>query len=175
MLKNKIETRGVRNWNYERFNFQSTILNQEVQCGLLRPDSKAEIQRTFYILHGGDGDDTQAVQAGLLPVLDDILTQGSHKHVQIVFPYIGSSFLHNPPSLTSKSFSSYFLNEILPACEAGTTTQDRSRYLCGWSMGGQAALSMFIRAMDLFGGVGVHFPTLINSNYNDKGQQAAYA
>lgn len=42
-------------------------------------------------------------------------------------------------------------------------------------MGGQAALNIFMRFPERFSGVGVHFPTLIDFDYQDPIQQQAYA
>lgn len=175
MFKNCSEKIQVKDWRYERFPFHSTLLNQEFYCGFFRPETKTPLTKTLYFLHGGDGDDRELAQAGLLPLLADYLNQKGQKNLQIVFPYIGTSFLHAHPTIKSKSYSNYFLDELLPACEANTRTEPESRFLCGCSMGGQSALNMFIRAMPLFGGVGAHFPTLINFDYNDPQQQAAYA
>jgi S-formylglutathione hydrolase FrmB len=122
------------------------------------------------MLHGGNADDTQAAQAGLLPLLSETLAERS---VQIVFPNIGTSFLHDHPTDKKKSFSEYFLNEIVPAAEHGTATQER--FICGWSMGGQAALNMFARHPERFIGVGAHFPTLVQFDYLNPAEGAAYA
>lgn len=166
MLKNKVEESQVNNWHYERFAFQSDILAKDLHCGFLRRRPAAQITKTLYLLHGGGADDTQAVQAGLLPVLGTLLEH--HHDIQVVMPYIGSSFLHDHPNQKEKSFSKYFQEEILPTCEASTQTRADSRFLCGWSMGGQAALNMFLREAGKFAGVGVHFPTLVDFDYTDK-------
>jgi len=173
MLKTKVENSAVKNWIYERYSFQSKILNQEFHCGLFRPNSTGPIERTIYMLHGGDADDSQVVQAGLLPVLAEILNAKSSTSTQLVFPFVGTSFLHEHPTMKTKSFSEYFMKELIPACE--NQTRAEHRFLCGWSMGGQAALNMFMRAPGCFAGVGVHFPTLIGFDYSDKKQQEAYA
>ncbi len=175
MLIAKVENYEVKNWGYERWRFHSTILNLEFHIGFFCSNSKAKISRTVYLLHGGNADDTQVVQAGLLPVIVDILSQGSQENIQFVFPYVGTSFLHDHPVLSSKSFSRYFINELIPACEVGTQMQSENRFICGWSMGGHAALNMFMREPDRFGGVGAHFPTLVTFDYTDKKQLAAYA
>jgi S-formylglutathione hydrolase FrmB len=170
MLKHKVEELPVNTWKYERYHFKSAVLGQDLHCGFLRPPESIAITKTLYMFHGGSADDTQAVQAGLLPHFVSLL---KNQPVQIAFPNIGTSFLHDHPTEPQKSFSNYFLKEIIPNAEHGTATQER--YLCGWSMGGQAALNMFARHPDRFGGVGVHFPTLIPFNYLDNAEAAAYA
>lgn len=174
-LKDKVETLSIKNWNYERFVFQSRLLKQDFHCGLLRSNTMTPITKSLYVLHGGGADDSQAAQAGLLPVLADILSQHVQENIQVVFPFIGGSFLHDHPSIPEKSFSNYFLQELLPACEEGTTTSSDRRFICGWSMGGQAALNIFLRFPENFGGVGAHFPTLVNFDYTDQEQQNAYS
>lgn len=173
MIKRQIEKNQVQKFNYERYEFHSTVLNQDFHCGFLRQTQAAQIHKTIYLFHGGGADDTQAVQAGLLPVLAELL--GAHPEVQVVMPYIGSSFLHDHPTQNEKSFSKYFMQDIMPSCENGTQTTPAQRYLSGWSMGGQAALNMFLRMPAQFAGVGVHFPTLVEFDYNDSKQAAAYA
>jgi len=175
MLKNQIETVEVKNWIYERFIFQSSLLDKDVHCGFLRPKAGQTITKTVYMFHGGDADDSQVAKAGLLPHLSEILDQHSPENTLIVFPYIGKSFLHDHPTSKKKSFSDYFLKELMPVCEKGHQIQPENRLLCGWSMGGQAALNMFLRYPEKFSGIGVHFPTLIGFNYNDKMQKEAYA
>lgn len=171
MLKSKTTEQVVNAWKYERFGFKSDILGQDLHCGFLRrEDSSSPITKTIYMLHGGNADDTQAAQAGLLPLLTETLAQRS---VQIVFPNIGTSFLHHHPTNKKKSFSEYFLNELVPAAEKGTSTNER--LICGWSMGGQAALNMFARHSEHFAGVGAHFPTLIQFDYLNPTDGAAYA
>lgn len=171
MLKSKVTEQLVNAWKYERFGFKSAILGQDLHCGFLRPEDKSSpITKTIYMLHGGNADDTQAAQAGLLPHLAETLAQRS---VQIVFPNIGTSFLHHHPTDKKKSFSEYFLNEVVPAAEQGTSTKER--YISGWSMGGHAALNMFARHPEHFNGVGTHFPTLIQFDYLNPDEGAAYA
>lgn len=175
MLKSRVENLEIKNWNYERYAFQSGVLNQEFHCGFFRPNSKTKIDKTFYILHGGGADDSQPIQVGLLPVFAEMLNLRSHDNIQFVFPYVGNSFLHDHPTLKSKSFSHYFLKELVPVCEVQGLIRAENRFICGWSMGGQAALNMFMRSPEHFGGVGVHFPTLVGFDYNDKNQCEAYA
>ncbi|WP_413287996.1 alpha/beta hydrolase-fold protein [Bdellovibrio sp. HCB337] len=175
MLKNRIEIKDVNQWTYERFGLHSSLLNQDLHCGFFRSKSGKAVTKTLYMFHGGNADDSQAAQAGLLPLVADILSQGSHENIQIVFPYIGTSFLHDHPTAQSKSFSNYFLKEVISVAEKELKIQPENRLLSGWSMGGQAALNMFLRFPDQFGGVGVHFPTLVGFNYNDKREQEAYA
>lgn len=173
MIKNQVEKNKVGSHTYERYEVHSNVLNQDLHCGFLRQSPPAQITKTIYLFHGGGADDTQAAQAGLLPVLADLFS--AHPEVQVVLPNIGSHFLHDHPTHTEKSYSKYFLEEILPACENGTQTKAGSRYLSGWSMGGQAALNMFLRQPAQFAGVGVHFPTLVEFDYNDAQQAAGYA
>lgn len=175
MFKSRTENKDVSNWVYERYGFRSSLLNQDFHCGLMRPKTGKSMTKTLYILHGGNADDSQAAQAGLLPLIADILTKSAAENVQIVFPYIGTSFLHSHPTIKTKSFSDYFMKELIPACEKDLRVQPEHRLLYGWSMGGQAALNMFMRNSEHFGGVGVHFPTLIGFNYNDKKEQESYA
>lgn len=174
MLKNKVEDFKVKNWNYQRFGFHSQILNQFFHCGFFRPCSKNKIDHTFYLFHGGDGDDYQPVQVGLLPLLADLLDQNPQNNIQFVFPYIGKSFLRDHPLDPTRAFTSYFWKELLPFCEASTNTEAKTRYLGGWSMGGRAALSLFMRFSHQFNGVGVHFPTLVKFNYQDPQECRAY-
>lgn len=174
MFKQPIEFSQYGQWRYDRYAMHSSVLGENFHCGFLRHSSGAPIQRTIYMLHGGSGaDDTQAAQAMLLPVLAGLLN--GHPDTQIVFPYIGSSFLHDHPTQKNKSFSEYFLKEILQACEEGTRTSDSTRFITGWSMGGQAALNMFMRVPTKFGGVGAHFPTLIAFDYSNTQAAEAYA
>lgn len=173
MLKNQIEKSQIGLWSYERYSFHSEVLGQDFHCGIFRQGPAGQITRTFYLLHGGSADDTQAVQAGLLPVLADLLKD--QPGTQIVLPYVGNSFLHDHPTTKNKSFSHYFLQELVPACERGTQTRSESRFIGGWSMGGHAALNMFMRHAAEFKGVGTHFPTLVDFNYNDPQQAEAYA
>lgn len=173
MKKKQIESVHIQNWHYERFQTTSKILGQEFHYGTFRQSPAEKIDTTLYLLHGGGADDTQAAQAGLLPVLADLLK--SHTTTQVILPFIGNSFLHDHPTEKEKSYSQYFLQEIRPDCEQGTKTTNQSRYLSGWSMGGQAALNMFLRHTPLFAGVGVHFPTLITFDYNDTAQAQKYA
>lgn len=174
MIKIKEEGIELKDWKYERFKFESNILKQSMNCGFLRHNSNTEITTTIYLFHGGGADDAQAVQAGVLPLLVDTLNLHSGKNIQIVFPYIGNSFL-NKNIKSEESFSCYFLNEIIPACEERTQTSAATRFVCGWSMGGQAALNMFLRNITLFGGVGAHFPTLINFDFTKSDQKSEYA
>jgi esterase/lipase superfamily enzyme len=173
MLKNRIEILKLKNWVYERHAFRSEILGQEFHCGLFRRESKTKISKTFYLIHGGGADDAQPVQAGLLPVLADFLQGKAREDVQFIFPFVGNSFLHDHPTNKAKSFSDYFLKELVPSCSEPTSPE--SRFLCGWSLGGQAALNMFLRSPSFFGGVGVHFPTLVKFDCNDLKQTADYA
>lgn len=175
MLKKRTETKEFNNWSYERFEFSSPLLQQDFQCGLLRQKNKGPVHKVVYVLHGGNADDTQAVQAGLLPILAEVADHHPQENIQFIFPFIGSSFLHEHPTLPEKSFSNYFLQELIPACEGGLKIIPQNRSLLGWSMGGQAALSIFTRFPERFGGVGAHFPTLINFDYQDPQQQQAYA
>lgn len=173
MIKKQIEKNQVQNHSYERYVLHSAILNQDVHCGILKQVPAEQIQKTIYLFHGGGADDTQTVQAGLLPVLAGLLS--THPETQIIMPFIGNSFLHDHPTQKSKSYSQYFLKDVIAACESGTQTKACHRYLAGWSMGGQAALNMFFRELSQFAGVGVHFATLVDFNYYDNQQAETYA
>lgn len=173
MRKTPIESAKIQSWNYERFQFQSKVLAQDFRFGVFHQAPLEQVDTTLYLLHGGGADDTQAVQAGLLTILVDLLTP--HPYTQVVLPFVGNSFLHDHPTEDRKSFSKYFLNELLPLCEQGTKTESKSRYLSGWSMGGHAALNMFMRYPHQFAGAGAHFPTLIAFDYNHPKQAAEYA
>jgi S-formylglutathione hydrolase FrmB len=170
MLKSKVTEQLVNAWKYERFDFKSALLGLDLHCGFFRRADSAPITKTIYMLHGGNADDTQVAQAGLLPHLAETLGQ---RNVQIVFPNIGTSFLHDHPTDKKKSFSQYFLNEVIPAAEHGIATKER--LICGWSMGGQAAMNMFARHPEHFAGVGAHFPTLVPFDYLNPAEGASYA
>lgn len=173
MLQARVDTIESGNWQYNRHVFHSKELGQEFHCGIFRSLKSTVIDTTLYLLHGGDGDDLQAVQAGLLTLLSDFLNSRNLHNVQVALPSIGTSFLQD--STPAKSYSHYFLQELVPACEAETKTRPESRFIAGWSMGGQSALNMFFRAPELFAGVGAHFPTLIDFDYTDKTQCENYA
>lgn len=169
MSMRQIEKTQIQNHSYERYVAYSKVLHRDFHFGFFRQSPPSQIRRTLYLFHGGGADDTQAVQAGLLPVLAELLQR--QPETQIVMPSIGNSFLNNHPNL---NYTKYFLEEVLPLCENETQTQAKSRFLGGWSMGGQAALNIFLRETGQFAGVGAHFPTLVDINYNDQNQVKAY-
>jgi len=176
-MKGPTENLTIKDWQYERYSFHSAVLKQELPCGFFRSKSAGPIHKTLYLFHGGGGDDAEAVQAGLLPLFAQVLKARSLplQQIQFVFPFIGKSFLHAHPHSSSRSFSDYFLNDLIPVAEKKTRTSPETRFIGGWSMGGQAALNMFLRFPERFGGVGAHFPTLIDFDYQDPTQQQAYA
>lgn len=140
---------------------------------LKNPD---KIKGTIYYLHGGNGDDHQPIEAELYKVLSpDIQKLLLDKGYQIVFPWVGVSFLSDVRLANGQSYSSYFSDEVIPAAEEGTVTANSTRFIAGYSMGGQAALNYFLRHLDKFAGVGASFPTLINFNPFDDAEVEAFS
>ncbi|HUP57967.1 MAG TPA: alpha/beta hydrolase-fold protein [Bdellovibrionota bacterium] len=162
-----IEKSETNLYTYERYPFYSEVLGKEVHWGRLRPRGSREIRGTLYLLHGGSGDDRQFLQ---LQILDQVPSCG----FQIVLPFIGGSFLREHSTDACRSYSRYFLEEIVPMAERGTATDASTRVIGGLSMGGQAALNLFFRTPESFAAVGAHFPTLIGFNPWDERDSERY-
>lgn len=173
-----IERITVGDFDYERLEVRSDRLNRDVKLGRalprgLRPE---QVQGTLYVLHGGNGDDRQSIDAGLLELLPAELTAAwASQGLQLVFPWVGTSFLRSPASQGGEDWAGYFWSELLPLMEGGTRTSDDSRWMTGYSMGGQAALNVFLRQPGSFAGAGAFFPTLIAFDYTDPSQVEAFA
>lgn len=169
-----LEEVEVGGFIYRRYLHPSKILKKEQHFGILRPRKNTNKIGspcgTIYVLHGGNGNDRQTVDGGLISLIRetllDNLTEGDF---QIVLPSVGTSFLHAHPTSPERSYSDYFLKELLPLVEQGAHRfVDPQRYICGFSMGGQAALNVFLRNPGTFAGVGALFPTLISFDYTSK-------
>lgn len=167
-----VEKMDVVGFSYTRREFQSPILGKTVKLGALTPASAtngAPIRGTVYILHGGIGDDRFTMDVALAEAFsDELLQRLLSLRIQIVMPFIGRSFLHN-------AYSDYFRDEVIPIAEEGTQTKDTTRYLTGYSMGGQAALNYFLRNARSFSGAAAMFPTLIDFDYTSEKEIAAFS
>jgi pimeloyl-ACP methyl ester carboxylesterase len=166
-------------FRYTRYSVQSQVLNREVQYGVLRflgdDGAPAPAATTLYFLHGGNGDDRQTVDAGLPSLIpDDLLATLRARGLQIVLPFVGTSFLREHPSKRERSFSEFLKDELMPLAESGMSPAPGQRFIGGFSMGGKAALNFFLRNPSLFQGVGAHFPTLIDFDYSDSSQAKAF-
>lgn len=175
-----IETRNFGDLIYTRWEFESPALGMMCRYGTLVSEklskSPDKIGGTIYYLHGGNGDDRQPIEAELYKALSsDIQNLLLDKGYQIVFPWVGVSFLSDERLVSGKSYSSYFTDEVIPAAEAGTATAESTRFIAGYSMGGQAALNYFLRHLDKFAGVGASFPTLITFNPFDNAEVASFS
>jgi S-formylglutathione hydrolase FrmB len=149
------------NFRYQRYRWLSKTLGREVTVGRAIPaqlESETQLTGTVYLLHGGNGDDTQPT--GFLPLIP------ADAGLQIIMPWIGTSFLRHDSASSERSYDDYFLGEVLPWAETATGTSAMNRFIAGYSMGGQAALNTFFRRPELFSGVGAHFPTLIDFDYS---------
>lgn len=164
-----LENRSLPGFNYSRQEFASTVLNRKIAFGKLVPTSQQNgIRGTVYFLHGGGADDRQFMQFGLAGCIDGNLRDRLvDAGIQLVLPCVGESFLHDHPTRAHSRFTQYFLEEVLTKAEANTTTEARSRYLYGVSMGGQAALNLLFRHPRLFAGAATHFATLIDFDFTD--------
>ncbi len=165
-------------WNYERFSLNSSILGKTTHFGRLIPSNLqiSDIKQTVYLLHGGGGDDSEFVKLGIIGAIDPKTANLFHSTgTQIILPFIGKSFLHNHPEIRSRRYFDHFREEIMSLAEADTKTISASRYICGYSMGGRAALSTFLRNLDLFAGTGAHFPMLFTFDYSNSAAAAAFA
>ena len=174
-----LESSEAGELRYRRYSFQSEILQKEMFCGVLDFADQKQIQdtvrTTIYIFHGANGDDRQTLQAGLPEKLaPQTLKKLRELRAQLVLPLVEGSFLHDHPTDRSKSYYAYFTDEIRPRAEKGTLTQDSSRFLIGYSAGGQAALSTFFKTPEQFQGVGAHFPVFPTYDYNSPASVAEY-
>lgn len=162
-MSNAMDSESFR---YVRESFHSTFLNGHVSCGIAR--FTEDVSQTIYVLHGGGGDDTQPIQVGFPGLLQGkLLERIQARQAQLVFPNIGRSFLRG-------DFSRYFFDEVIPFAEKDTKTTSETRWIAGYSMGGQAALNAFLRKPEFFAGAGASFPTLIAFDPFDPAQYAAY-
>jgi S-formylglutathione hydrolase FrmB len=157
-----------------RYSVPSQILGTEyTYCRLTPSDQPAE---TLYLLHGGSGDDRQFYETGLLGLIQGELAELFRKrNIQVVLPFIGKSFLHQHPREKQRSYSDSFFQELVPAIEAKTRTTASTRWVGGLSMGGQAALNVFMRKPELFQGVAAHFPTLVCFDYTKPDEVDAFS
>lgn len=174
-----VENRLIGGLVYRRSKAHSKLLGEEVHFGWVYPQALNESgvapQGTLYFLHGGSGDDRQAVDSGLLAAVDsELLALLVERRVQIILPYIGGSWLKSSDSLDGKPFDRYFLDEVLPVAERGTKTDCAARMIAGLSMGGQAALSMMFRALDRFSAVAAQAPTLITFDFSNANQASDF-
>ena len=170
-----IESRDIGPFSYTRSELKSDYLGKTVTLGKLIPRNLRTPSATIYLLHGGNGDDQQPVQVGLADLINGtLLERFSEKGIQLVFPYVGTSFLHDSLTAKNRAYSSYFLHEVLAKAEHGTTTEPSRRFITGFSIGGAAALNFFFRHPALFSGVGVHFATLTGFDYLNEHQVAAF-
>lgn len=153
---------------YSRIPTPSAFIDAEAYCGLLRKTGVDQPRGTLYVLHGGGGDDRQGVDIGLPALFENELSSLVDRDgFQIAFPFVAGSFLNSRSGTPKRNFSRYFFEEVLPLIEKGTSTQASSRILCGFSMGGQAALNAFFRHPEKFSAVGALFPTLVDFDYTD--------
>ncbi len=165
-------------FDYQRYKFQSRQLQTSVNYGVLRfkESFSIPIKSTLYLLHGGNGDDSQFMDVQFYKLFSPSMIERMQKMgLQIVFPFIGTSFLHEHPTQASKSFSSYFFNELIPEVEKISETKSSSRYVGGISMGGHAALNAFFRCPEEFAGVGAHFPTLTTFNFFNSSEVKSFS
>lgn len=158
----------------KRHSFYSQVLGKEyAYCKLASSEQPSE---TLYLFHGGNGNDRQFYEVGLLGLIQGELAETFRKRkIQVVLPFIGKSFLHHHPTEKQRSYSDFFFNEFIPSVEAGTGTTSATRWIGGMSMGGQAALNAFMRKPGLFGGVAVHFPTLVCFDYAQSNEVEAFS
>lgn len=155
---------------YSRIALQSLFLNSQVHYGRVQffPENEEPAQGTLYFLHGGSADDRQLPDAGIFALIQGKLAEHfRNRRIQIILPYIGNSFLRQGRGGSDLDYSRYFFQEVMSAAEKGTSTHDGARWIAGLSMGGQAALNAFFRQPKFFVGVGAHFPTVIDFDYND--------
>ncbi|MFL5813480.1 MAG: alpha/beta hydrolase [Bdellovibrionia bacterium] len=157
-----------------RYTFQSQVLGKEyTYCQLKPPEQPSE---TLYLFHGGNADDRQFYETGLLGLIQGELGELFRKRrIQVVLPFIGKSFLHQHPLEKQRSYSNCFFDELVPVVEANTRTAPSTRWVGGLSMGGQAALNVFMRKPGFFQGVAVHFPTLVCFDYTQADEVAAFS
>ena len=161
----KIETAKHPRFAYDRFQFFSNQLGLNVHFGRALPDGVSDAQGTIYVLHGGNGDDKQTIEAGLLETLSEkTINSLIQNKIQIVLPWVGATFLSSKTPISHLDYESYFLKELLPLAEPNLRSSPTGRYICGYSMGGQASFNFCMRHPELFQGVGGIFPTFVSFN-----------
>lgn len=170
----------MERWQNERKTFFSESIQSQTAVSILRrrdrPAHSNPILGSLYFFHGGGADDRQLIHFGAMDLVQGrLLDRFTELGLQVVFPYIGKDFLRDSREGEAISHSRYFLKEILPIAEEGTQTTAQSRWLAGLSMGGHAALNMFLRNSLLFQGAAAHFPTLVNFNYHSESEAQAFA
>ncbi|MCM2276780.1 MAG: esterase family protein [Oligoflexia bacterium] len=92
-----------------------------------------------------------------------------------MLPFVGKDFLRGGRGGNDADHGRYFMEEVIAAAEAGSGTSDSSRWIGGLSMGGMAALSVFLRHPARFCGVGAHFPTLVDFDFHNDSEVQGYA
>ncbi len=162
-----INQKTIGRFQYQRHSLGLYINGTELKAGMLRFQNQTspQIKHTFYLLHGGNGDDLQPIEAGLFETLPEQLVKKLETlGVQFIMPYIGASFLYDHID-PKQSYLRYFKEQIIPEFEKETQTNHQTRFLMGYSTGGQAALNNFLATPQNYRGVGVHFPALIHYDF----------
>lgn len=170
-----IEQRNIGSFNYVRYDL-SDGLSANKKMGVIRPAGESNAPRaTLYLFHGGTGDDTQPVVEGFFDSLDSkTINTIRAKGLQIVLPYIATSFLHDSVDSSGMNYAEFFFNEVVPAAEGATRDAPPQRLISGVSMGGFAALSAFFKNPEHFLGVGTLAPALFDIDLFNTNAVTAY-
>lgn len=170
-----VEQKNIGAFDYVRYDLGDGASSTK-KMGIVRPVGETSSPlATLYLFHGGTGDDTPPVSEGFFSSLnsatvDAIRAQG----LQIVLPYIGTSFLHDSVDAAGMNYAAFFSQEVMPAAEKSAPLTSAKRLIAGVSMGGFAALSAFFKAPELYAGVGTLAPALFDLNFFDAGAVDAY-
>ncbi len=163
-LVNKLDTK-----------FHSAILNQDRRIVIyLPPGYNAQSQRRYpvlYMLNGFAGYGAPLMeweQWGLLAEYQRMMLAGEIQPMIIVQPDgfmddgEASYFFNHAPGSDGKRWGDYFWQDVINYLDANyRTLQSRnSRAIGGFSLGGQAALTLSLTHPELFVAVGAHSPSL---------------
>lgn len=176
----EIETSNLGAFRYTRYEptGSANLGATTAKLGVVRTEqgwaNPALIKQSLIILHSALGDDREPLSYDLFESLSALQELGTVDHIQLVFPEIARSFLHDSPLQGKPKYGQWLLQEVLPFAETGTTIVPACRTIAGVSMGGFASVSAFLRNPKSFGACLGIMPGVIDWDFRSEEAAKAY-
>lgn len=126
----------------------SNAMNRDLKCVVITPDDCSKNYPTVYLLHGHGG-----YYGSWLKIKPELKEYSDEFGMIFVCPDGKNSWYWDSPICNTIKFETYVTKELVPYIDTNyPTLKNRdSRAITGLSMGGQGAMYLAIRHIDIFG------------------------